>query len=150
MAEPVDQIGARSEPRSEPVRPPLVAGWVALWLAIVLNVSQVFLLDGSNGMTEPALLPLVTAGFLAELWLFGQAVRCLSPVVAYAAYGTTPAVVTVLSVTFFGEALTLPKLAGVAAVTAGVVVLATEGTGAPRPSCAEKAAPRPTARQEEP
>jgi multidrug transporter EmrE-like cation transporter len=118
------------------VRPPLVVGWGALWLAIALNVSQVFLLDGSDGLREPTLLPLTAAGFLAELWLFGQAVRCLSPVIAYAAYGTTPAAVTILSVAFFGEALTLPKLVGVAVVTAGVVLLATDGAAGPRASCA--------------
>jgi multidrug transporter EmrE-like cation transporter len=120
-------------------RPPVSAGWGALWLAIALNVSQVFLLDGSDGLTEPRLLPLAAVGFLAELWLFGQAVRCLSPVIAYAAYGTTPAAVTILSVAFFGEALTLPKLAGVGAVTCGVLLLATEGTAGPRASCATKA-----------
>jgi multidrug transporter EmrE-like cation transporter len=126
------------------VRPPLLVGWVALWLAIALNVSQVFLLDGSDGLSEPTLLPLTAVGFLAELWLFGQAVRCLSPVIAYAAYGTTPAAVIVLSVAFFGEALTLPKLAGVGAVTAGVVLLATDGTARPRAGCATNVAPSMT------
>jgi multidrug transporter EmrE-like cation transporter len=33
--------------------------------------------------------------------------------------------VTLLSVTAFGEALTLPKLAGVGVVTVGIVLLAT-------------------------
>lgn len=116
---------------------PFLAGWGALWSAIALNVGQVFLLDGSDGLSEPALLPVVVVGFLAELWLFGRAVRCLSPVIAYAAYGTTPAVVTVLSVALVGEALTLAKLAGVGAVTAGVVLLATGGTPTPRATCAE-------------
>jgi quaternary ammonium compound-resistance protein SugE len=124
-----------------PDRTPFLVGWGALWAAIALNVSQVFLLDGSDGLSEPALLPVVAAGFLAELWLFGRAVRCLSPVIAYAAYGTTPAVVTVLSVALFGEAPTVAKLAGVGAVTAGVVLLATEGTPTPRATCAADLAP---------
>jgi multidrug transporter EmrE-like cation transporter len=125
----------------DPMTTPLLAGWGALWSAIALNVGQVFLLDSTDGLREPALLPIATVGFLAELWLFGRAVRCLSPVIAYAAYGTTPAAVTVLSVAFFGEAPTLPKLAGVAAVTAGVVLLATEGTPTPRATCAAHATP---------
>jgi multidrug transporter EmrE-like cation transporter len=108
-----------------PAKPPFLVGWAALWSAIALNVTQVFLLDGSDGLREPALLPLAAGGFLVELWLFGRAVRCLSPVVATAAYGATPAAVTVLSVTAFGEALTLPKVAGVGVVTAGIVLLAT-------------------------
>jgi multidrug transporter EmrE-like cation transporter len=108
-----------------PIRAPFLVGWGALWSAIALNVSQVFLLDGSDGLSRPALLPLAAGGFLAELWLFARAVRCLSPLVAYAAYGVTPAVVTVLSVAAFGESLTLPKLAGVGLVTAGIVLLAT-------------------------
>ena len=108
-----------------PTRAPFLVGWAALWSAIALNVSQVFLLDSSEGLRQPALLPLAAGGFLAELWLFARAVRCLSPVVAYAAYGATPAAVTVLSVTAFGEALTVPKLAGVGVVTAGIVLLAT-------------------------
>jgi multidrug transporter EmrE-like cation transporter len=124
-----------------PATTSILVGWGALWAAIALNVSQVFLLDSSQGLSEPAVLPLAAAGFLAELWLFGRAVRCLSPVIAYAAYGTTPAVVTILSVTFFGEALTLVKLTGVVAITAGVILLATEGTAAPRASCAEKVTP---------
>lgn len=125
------------DPRDpQEVRPPLLMGWGALWLAIALNVSQVFVLDGSDGLSEPALLPIAVVGFLAELWLFGQAVRCLSPVIAYAAYGTTPAAVTVLSIAVFGEALTVSKVAGVAAVTAGVFLLATDGSAAPRATCA--------------
>lgn len=122
-------------------RPPFLVGWGALWLAIALNVSQVFLLDGSDGLSDRTLLPIAAVGFLAELWLFGQAVRCLSPVIAYAAYGTTPATVAILSVALFGEALTLVKLAGVGAVTAGVVLLTTDGTDGPRASCATAVAP---------
>lgn len=126
----------------------VLAGWGALWLAIALNVGQVFLLDKTAGLREPALLPIAVGGFLGELALFARALRCLSPVIAYAAYGTTPAIVTVLSVTFFGEALTLPKLVGVGVVTAGVVLLATDRTAAPRACCAEHVArsqinPRP-------
>jgi multidrug transporter EmrE-like cation transporter len=121
-------------------RTPFLVGWGALWMAITLNVSQVFLLDTSEGLSKPALLPLAAAGFLAELVLFTRAVRCLSPVIAYAAYGTTPAVVTILSVTFFNESLTLPKLAGVAVITAGVILLATDGTAPPLARCAENIA----------
>jgi small multidrug resistance pump len=132
------EILTRADP--DPTTTPFLVGWSALWSAIALNVSQVFLLDSSEGLSEPALLPIAAAGFLAELWLFGRAVRCLSPVIAYAAYGTTPAMVTVLSVAFFGEELTLAKLVGVGAVTAGVLLLATEGTPTPRATCAESAA----------
>lgn len=124
----------------DPAEATLLAGWAALWLAIALNVSQVFLLDGSEGLREPALLPVTVGGFLGELVLFAQALRCLSPVVAYSAYGTTPAIVTVLSVTFFGEAITLPKLVGVGVVTAGVILLATDRTAPPRAGCAEHVA----------
>lgn len=108
-----------------PTKPTFLVGWGALWSAIALNVSQVFLLDGSEGLRRPALLPLAAAGFLAELWLFGRAMRCLSPVVAFAAYGATPAAVTLLSVTAFGEAVTVPKVAGVGVVTVGIVLLTT-------------------------
>jgi multidrug transporter EmrE-like cation transporter len=117
-------------------RATFLVGWGALWSAIALNVSQVFLLDGSEGLSRPALLPLAAAGFLAELWLFARAMRCLSAVVAFAAYGTTPAVVTVLSVAAFGEAVTVPKLAGVGVITIGIILLATEGTATPRADCA--------------
>jgi multidrug transporter EmrE-like cation transporter len=110
---------------ARPDRPPFLVGWGALWSAIALNVSQVFLLDSSDGLRQPALLPLAVAGFLVELWLFARAVRCLSPVVAFAAYGATPAVVTLLSVTAFGEAFTVAKLAGVGVITVGIVLLAT-------------------------
>jgi small multidrug resistance pump len=120
---------------------PVLSGWGALWSAIALNVSQVFLLDSTEGLREPALLPVAAAGFLAELWLFGRAVRCLSPVIAYAVYGTTPAVVTILSIAFFGEPLTLPNLAGVAIITAGVILLATDRIPTPRASSAEDITP---------
>lgn len=119
---------------------PVLVGWGALWLAIATNVSQVFLLDSSHGFRDPALLPLAAGSFLAELWLFGRAVRCLSPVVAYAVYGTTPAFVTILSVTFFSEALTPAKAAGVAIVTAGIILLATAGRGPAHTGCAENVA----------
>ena len=123
-------------PRADEQRPPPTTtpagagvrmGWAALWAAIALNVTQVFLLDATDGLRHPALLPVAAAGFLAELALFARAVRSLSPVVAYGAYGATPAIVTVLAVAFFGEALTVPVVAGVTAVTAGVVLLATAG-----------------------
>jgi multidrug transporter EmrE-like cation transporter len=120
-----------------------LVGWGALWAAIALNVSQVFLLDSSEGLRQPALLPLAAGGFLVELWLFGRAVRCLSPVVAFAAYGATPAVVTLLSVTAFGEALTLPKIAGVGLVTIGIILLAGAGTTMPKTTCAEMAPDQP-------
>lgn len=116
-------------------------GWGAVWSAVALNVVQVFLLDGTQGLRRPALLPLAAVGFVAELALFGRAIRCLSPVLAYAAYGATPAVVTVVSVGLFGEPPTVPKLAGVALVTTGIVLLATAGTATPRPDCAEPPAP---------
>jgi multidrug transporter EmrE-like cation transporter len=136
-------------PTTDPTTDPPLVGWGALWSAIALNVCQVFLLDGSEGLRRPALLPLVAVGFLAELWLFGRAVRCLSPVIAYAAYGTTPAAVTVLSVALFDEALTFPKVVGVAAITVGVVLLATggTGTGTPRAECARAPIPRPTTKE---
>lgn len=124
-----------------PTRAPFLVGWGALWLAIALNVSQVFLLDSSEGLRQPALLPIAAGGFLVELVLFARAMRCLSPVIAYAAYGTTPAVVTILSVTFFSESFTLAKLAGVGVITAGVILLATDGTAPPRANCAENLAP---------
>ena len=128
MVELVADCGtATATPSSRPAKPRFLVGWGALWSAIALNVSQVFLLDSSEGLRQPELLPLAAAGFAAELWLFGRAVRCLSPVVAFAAYGVTPAAVTLLSVTAFGEALTLPKVAGVGVVTAGIVLLATAG-----------------------
>jgi hypothetical protein len=38
------------------------------------------------------------------------------------------------------EALTVAKLAGVAAVTAGVLLLATDGSASPRATCAETVA----------
>jgi multidrug transporter EmrE-like cation transporter len=120
-----------------PAEDTVLVGWGALWLAIALNVSQVFLLDISEGLRDPLLLPVAAGGFIGELVLFARALRCLSPVIAYTAYGTTPAIVTILSVTLFGEALTLPKLAGVGAVTAGVILLATDRTPAPRTGCAE-------------
>lgn len=124
-----------------PAPTPFLVGWGALWAAIALNVSQVFLLDGTEGLRQPALLPLAAAGFAAELALFARALRCLSPVVATAAYGTTPAAVTVLSVAVFGEALTLPKVAGVGLVTAGIVLLATAGATVPRAQCPGGATP---------
>jgi multidrug transporter EmrE-like cation transporter len=132
-----------------PAEGTVLRGWGALWLAIALNVSQVFLLDSSEGLDEPALLPVAVVGFLGELVLFAWALRCLSSLIAYTAYGTTPAIVTVLSVTFFGEALTFPKFAGVVAITAGVVLLATDRTAAPRASCAQTIA-RPPATPPEP
>jgi small multidrug resistance pump len=119
---------------------PVLVGWGALWLAIATNVSQVFLLDSSDGLRDPALLAPAVGSFLAELWLFGRAVRCLSPVIAYAVYGTTPAFVTILSVTFFSETLTLAKVAGVAIVTAGIILLATAGRAPARTGCAENVA----------
>lgn len=119
--------------------PAFLVGWAALWLAIALNVSQVFLLDGSEGLRRPALLPVAAAGFLAELVLFARAMRCLAPVIAYAAYGATPAIVTALSVAFAGESVTVAKVAAIAAITGGIALLATDGSAPARAGCSEHA-----------
>ncbi len=70
--------------------------------------------------------PLIVCGIVAEaasmmLWLAAINTRALSAVYPMAALGYV--IVTVVSVLFFGEGLSIGKIAGIALIVVGVVVL---------------------------
>jgi multidrug transporter EmrE-like cation transporter len=70
--------------------------------------------------------PLIICGIIAEatsmmLWLAAINTRALSAVYPMAALGYV--IVTVVSVVFFGEGLSIGKIAGIALIVLGVVVL---------------------------
>ncbi|GAB2703475.1 DMT family transporter [Nocardia thraciensis] len=100
-----------------------IRAWGALYLAIVLDVAQVFALDASAGFTSPLLVPAAIAAFVAELGLFTLALRHLPPATAYGLLGLGTAAVSVISIGWLREQVTVTKTLALVAVIAGAVLL---------------------------
>jgi small multidrug resistance pump len=111
-------------------RPPADA-WTYLYAAITLDVATVFLLAGADGVRHPFPAGLAAVAFLAELWAFARALRSIESSVAYAFYGLSTAAVAAISIVALGEPTTPLKLAGLAMIVVGVIVLNSVGAKAP-------------------
>ncbi|GAB3742258.1 DMT family transporter [Microlunatus parietis] len=100
-----------------------IQAWTALFLAIALDVVQVFALDASAGFTHPLLATAAILAFVAELVLFTLALRLVPPTNAYALLGLSTAAVSVISIGWLGEQITIIKALALLAVIAGSVLL---------------------------
>ncbi|WP_152365458.1 DMT family transporter [Microlunatus speluncae] len=97
--------------------------WGALFLAITLDVAQVFALEASAGFTSPLLTSAAVLAFVAELVLFTLALRHIPPTNAYALLGLSTVAVSVISIGWLGEQVTIVKAVALAAVMAGAALL---------------------------
>lgn len=114
-----------AEPAPKDRRPlgPIVLAWGALGLAIALDVAQVFALDASAGFTSPLLTAAAIVAFAAELVLFTVALRHIPPTNAYALLGLSTVAVSVISIGWLGEQITVIKALALLAVITGAVLL---------------------------
>ena len=101
--------------------------WADLYAAIVLDIVGVFLLAGADGLRRPGLAGLAIVVFTFEVVAFARALRAIEASVAYALYGLGTAVVATISMAGLGERATPLKVAVVAAIVVGTIILNTAG-----------------------
>lgn len=98
--------------------------WLLLAASIAAEVAGTIALRFAEGFTR--LVPSVVTGacYAAAIWLMSLAVRELGVGLGYAVWaGSGTALIAVLGMVWLGEPVTLPRIAGVAAIVAGVIVL---------------------------
>ncbi|WP_327119806.1 multidrug efflux SMR transporter [Streptomyces sp. NBC_01341] len=99
-------------------------GYGLLAAAIAAEVAGTTAMKYSEGFTRlwPSLVTVV--GYVLAFALLAQTLKTLSIGTAYAIWaGTGTAVIAVIGILWMGESASLLKLAGIALVIAGVVVL---------------------------
>lgn len=106
-----------------------VAGaWLFLAAAIGCEIVATVLLGSTEQFTRPLPSAVVVTGYVVSFACLAQALRTLPVSLAYAMWsGIGTAVVALIGVLALGEALSLAKVAGVALIVVGVVVLNLRG-----------------------
>jgi small multidrug resistance pump len=95
-----------------------------LFTAIAAELVATSLMKSTEGFTR--LWPTVTVlvGYVASFILLAQAVKRIEVGVAYAIWsGVGTAAIVAIGAAFLGESLTIAKVAGIALIIAGVVML---------------------------
>jgi multidrug transporter EmrE-like cation transporter len=99
--------------------------WACLYLAVALDVAGVFVLAAADGLRHPVLLGAALVIFVLELAAFSVALTRIDTSVGYALYGLGTATVATISIVALGEPTDPPKIAALATVVAGAVLLNT-------------------------
>jgi len=103
--------------------------WFLLLLAISLEVSASAALSRTNSFHDPFWTVLVVTGYGLSIWLLAQVVKQLPISIAYAVWaGVGTAGIAVVGVVFLGEGLDPVKIAALAFIVLGVVMLNLVGT----------------------
>lgn len=97
---------------------------IYLLIAITTEVIATSILPSTNGFRVPHLTAIVVAGYVAAFVLLSQAVRTMPVSTAYAMWsGIGTAAVALIGFTILGEEATPARVAGIAAIIAGVILL---------------------------
>ena len=99
--------------------------WTCLYIAVTLDVAGVFLLAAADGLRHPALVMAALLTFVLELAAFAVALTRVEASVAYALYGLGTAAVATISILVLGEPADPLKVAALAVVVVGAVLLNT-------------------------
>jgi small multidrug resistance pump len=95
-----------------------------LLVAIAIEVVATALLPKAEGFTNPAWSAAVVAGYVSSIWLLTLVVRDIPVSIAYAVWsGVGTASITIVGFAFLNEHLDATKIAGIALVVVGVVLL---------------------------
>lgn len=95
-----------------------------LLVAIAVEVVATALLPKASGFTDPTWTAIVVAGYVLSIWLLTLVVREIPVSIAYAVWsGLGTAAITVVGVLLLDEGLDVVKVAGIALVIVGVVLL---------------------------
>ena len=107
-----------------PRRGAIGVAWILLFVAGLFEAGMVVGLDSSEGFTRlwPTLLTLVSGGI--SFFLLSVAMQSIPAGTAYAVWTAIGAsIVVVLGILFLGEPANLLRLAGIAVVLGGVLML---------------------------
>ncbi|SEB33645.1 DMT family transporter [Rhodococcus koreensis] len=110
-------------------------GWFYLMGAVVVEIFATTGLHSTDGFTRPLPTVGVLAGYLLSFFFLSKALRSLPLGVSYAlwsAIGT--ASIAVVGVLLFGDAVSVPRVAGLICIMAGVVILNMEADRDSRPT----------------
>jgi small multidrug resistance pump len=98
--------------------------YLLLAFAIGIEVAATSLLKSTDGFTKPLPTAVCLLGYATAFVLLSRIVKEIPVGVAYAVWsGMGTVLVVTIGILFLGEAITFVKIAGIAAVVAGVVVL---------------------------
>jgi small multidrug resistance pump len=100
-----------------------------LVVAIAIEVASTAALPRTDGFRDPFWAAVVVVGYAASIWLLAIVVQRLPVSVTYAVWsGLGTAAIAVIGVLFLGESLNLVKVAAIALIVIGVVVLNLQGS----------------------
>ncbi|WP_329081625.1 MULTISPECIES: DMT family transporter [unclassified Streptosporangium] len=104
--------------------------WLILAGAIIAEIVATTALKLSDGFAHKGWSLLVVAGYAAAFILLAQALKLQMEVgTAYAVWaGAGTALIAAIGVLFLGETISLAKIAGIALIIGGVVVLNLAGS----------------------
>jgi small multidrug resistance pump len=95
-----------------------------LVVAIAVEVVATAMLPRAEGFTVPSWTAFVVAGYVLSIWLLTLVVRQIPVSIAYAVWsGLGTAGITLVGWAFLNEHLDATKIAGIALVIMGVVLL---------------------------
>ncbi|NND00907.1 MAG: multidrug efflux SMR transporter [Gammaproteobacteria bacterium] len=98
--------------------------WTYLFIGIVLEVAGTTSLKLSNGFTQPVPTILCMVFFLLALFMISLSVKTLGISIVYAIWsGLGIALITLIGVFYFHEALTFSKIFFIAIIVIGVIGL---------------------------
>jgi small multidrug resistance pump len=102
----------------------MVGAFVLLLVAIAVEVAATASLGRADGFRNLPWTSFVLGGYAVSIWLLALVVRTMSVSVAYALWsGIGTAAIVVVGAFFLGERWDLLKVAAVALIILGVVVL---------------------------
>jgi len=103
---------------------PLFAAWLLLAISVALEVVGNVALRYADGFSRPIATAAAVTCFLLSIWLISVTIRKIELGVTYAVWAASSTAVTAwVGVGFYDESLTASKVAGVALVVLGVIVL---------------------------
>ena len=103
-------------------------GYVMLGCAIAAEVVATTAMKYSDGFSRPLPSLVTLLGYVVSFALLAQALKTVSIGSAYAIWsGIGTAAVAAIGLALFGEGLSTAKVAGIALIVAGVVVLSLGG-----------------------
>lgn len=101
--------------------------YVAAALLLVAIASEVFAtaaLPRAHGFTDPGWTAVVIVGYALSIWLLTLVVKQIPVSITYAIWaGLGTAAIAVVGVVFLGEPVSAVKIAAIALIIAGVVLL---------------------------
>ena len=106
----------------------MVGAWVLLLGAIGIEVASTAALPRTQGFREPLWTALVVGGYAVSIWLLAIVIRHIPVSVTYAVWsGLGTAGIALVGVLLLGERMDLVKVAALALIIGGVVVLNLHG-----------------------